>query len=558
MKPFDKRWWVHGLGAAILASASALAACQGCRSTGTPGGEAATGTGAPAGDDTHPTVRLYVVSDLAGALEPCGCTKDQMGGLDHAAAWIHGQATAAPNAALVAAGPLFFMDPKLKDDRRDQDVAKAETIAASLKTLGLAAFAPGVNEWAAGGAELAKLATTSGGALLFANGAPAGAADGVAAPLGQWVVRDIGGIKVGLVGVSMAGQGPSLAPPPPVTVTPPPEALARGIEALKKAGAQVFVALAATGRGEAKRLADAVPSLTAIVVGSTGGTGELNLPASPPERVGDVLVLETGNHLTTVGVLDLFVRGGSFAFADGTGLELGTKREELRHRIDDLRGRIAQWDRDPSVKKEDVDARRDEVKKLEGDLAALDAHPTPPKGSFFRYGVQEIRESLGVDPAVKSAAVSYFKAINEHNRVAFADRPIVAATPDQPTYTGIDACSKCHKEERAVWNDTRHANAYATLADQDKQFNLDCVSCHVTGYEQPGGSNVTHVAKLQNVQCEVCHGPGSKHAADPKHVKPPTPKPKGDLCLSCHHPPHVEGFDPEKKMADILGPGHGL
>jgi hypothetical protein len=35
-------------------------------------------------------------------------------------------------------------------------------------------------------------------------------------------------------------------------------------------------------------------------------------------------------------------------------------------------------------------------------------------------------------------------------------------------------------------------------------------------------------------------------------------KPKGDLCLKCHHPPHVEGFDPEKKMADIIGPGHGL
>jgi hypothetical protein len=60
------------------------------------------------------------------------------------------------------------------------------------------------------------------------------------------------------------------------------------------------------------------------------------------------------------------------------------------------------------------------------------------------------------------------------------------------------------------------------------------------------------------VQCEICHGPGSKHGADPKHVPPPTKKPNGDLCLKCHHPPHVEGFDAEKKMADIIGPGHGL
>ncbi len=129
---------------------------------------------------------------------------------------------------------------------------------------------------------------------------------------------------------------------------------------------------------------------------------------------------------------------------------------------------------------------------------------------------------------------------------------------DQAGFIGVDACTKCHKEPREVWDGTRHAHAYATLADQEKQFNLDCVSCHVTGYEQPGGSTVTHVSGLENVQCEVCHGPGSKHASDPKHVKPVTSKPKGDACVACHHSPHVEGFDPEAKMANILGPGHGL
>ncbi|MGO8998504.1 MAG: multiheme c-type cytochrome [Polyangiaceae bacterium] len=551
--PFDKRATI--LGAAVLAAATALAACQGCRSTSGPTKE---GGGGGLSDGTTPTVRLYLVSDLAGALEPCGCTKDQLGGLDHAAAWIRAQRAAAPSSALVSAGPLFFMDPKLKDDRRDQDIAKAETIAAALKTLGFAAFAPGVNEWAGGEAELKKLEGESGGALLFANGVGAESTD--SPPLGQWVVRNIGGVKVGFIGVSAAGEAPSLAPPPPVRVTPSTDAIARGVEALKKGGAQVFVALAATGRGEAKRLADAVPSLTAIVVGSPGGSGELNSPAPPPERIGNVLILETGNHLTTVGVLDLFVRDrdAPLVFADATGLELGQKREELRRRIDDLRGRIAQWDRDPAVKKEDVDARKAEVVTLESDLAALDVHATPQAGSFFRYGVQEIRDTLGVDPEVKAAAVAYYKQINEHNRAAFADRAPPPPAIDKPTYTGVDACSKCHKEERAVWDDTRHAHAYAALADQDKQFNLDCVSCHVTGYEQPGGSNVTHVARLENVQCEVCHGPGSKHGLDPHHVKMPNPKPQGDLCLGCHHSPHVEGFDPVKKMADILGPGHGL
>ncbi|HEY2513986.1 MAG TPA: multiheme c-type cytochrome [Polyangiaceae bacterium] len=537
----------------MLASSALLAACQGCRST--PGAENASATAADTGNTAGPTVRLYVTSDLAGALEPCGCTKDQLGGLDHAAAWMRSEKAHAPNAALVTAGPLFFMDATLKPDHRDQDITKAETIAASLKSLGFAAFAPGANEWAAGDAELAKLQAASGGAMLLANGA-----SGAPGTDPGWVVRTIGGVKVGFLGVSGGGAAAatSMATPFPVTTSPPAEAITRGVEALKKQGVSIFVALAAVGRGEAKRLADRVPTLTAILVGSPGGSGDQNSPASPPERIGAVLVLETGNHLTNVGALDLVVRNGSFSFADGTGLELGQKREELRRHIDDLRGRIAQWDGDPAVKKEDLDARRAEVTKLEGELAALDVHPAPPSGSYFRYALQDIRTSLGTDDEVKKAAIAYYKQINDKNKVAFADRVAPKPGPGEPGYVGVDACTKCHKEAREVWDGTRHATAYKTLADEDKQFNLDCVSCHVTGYERPGGSTVVHVQKLENVGCEVCHGPGSKHSADPKHVKIPVEKPKGDSCLACHHPPHVEGFDAEAKMAGILGPGHGL
>jgi hypothetical protein len=84
------------------------------------------------------------------------------------------------------------------------------------------------------------------------------------------------------------------------------------------------------------------------------------------------------------------------------------------------------------------------------------------------------------------------------------------------------------------------------------------VGCHVTGYEQPGGTTVTHVEKLQNVQCEVCHGPGSRHPLDPADKSRIVAKPATDRCLDCHHAPHVEAFDPVAKMKEILGPGHGM
>jgi hypothetical protein len=485
-------------------------------------------------------VRLYLVTDLAGALEPCGCTKDQLGGLDHFGAWVKREQAKAPAALVASAGPLFFMDDKLDGDRAEQDRIKAQTIARVLRALGFAAFAPAYNDWADGAPALASLADASGAAMLLGAG--------------KAVVRDVGGVKVGFVGYGQSKDA---------TAASPEEAVKRGVADAKAHGAEVLVALAAVGRGEAKRLADTVPELTAVVVGAPKAAGEANTTAPQGEQVGNVLVVQAANHLQSVALLDLYVReplvpGTIVKFADATGLELSRKREDLARRIDELHVRIAAWERDPSVAPGDVAARRAELADLESQRDALDVRPPPAKGSFFRYSVREMRESLGKDPAVEADMIAYYKAVDDRNRTLFADRSPPAAAAGQATYVGIEACTTCHPGPRAVWNDTPHSRAYPTLSRQFKEFNLECVSCHVTGYEQPGGSTVTHVEKLQNVQCEVCHGPGSKHVANPADTASLVARPTGSRCLECHHPPHVEGFDPAVKMREILGPGHGM
>jgi hypothetical protein len=337
----------------------------------------------------------------------------------------------------------------------------------------------------------------------------------------------------------------------------------RSAERAKAEGANVLVALVAVGRGEAKRVADAVPELTAVVVGSTKSNGEANTKAPEDERVGDVLIVQAANHLQSVAVLDLFVRepivpGKLVRFADATGLERAHKREQVQGRIDDLRIRIAAWERDKKIAADDLRARRNELAELETQREELDRSPPPPSGSFFRTTNVEIRESLGRDPAVEGELAGYYKAVNEHNRRALADRRPAPAAPGEATYVGIEACSKCHPAPREVWQKTAHSRAYATLSTQFKEFNLECVGCHVTGYERPGGSTATYVESLKDVQCEVCHGPGSAHAVDPGDKTKIVGKPNAAICLGCHHPPHVEGFDSVAKVADILGPGHGL
>jgi len=516
-------------GAFMLALAG-LSACEGCKNGGS--------TGPRVPETETPTVRLFLSSDGAGALEPCGCVKDQLGGLDHLGALLRKEQV--PNAAFAAAGPLFFMDPELKADKASQDRAKAETIAQVLRGFNLAAFAPGKNEWAGGPELLGKITQASGGAMLFGN-APSGTAT---------YVRELGGVKVGFVGVSNAETplGPT---------KPPEETVKAGVAELRGKGAKVFIALAATGRGAAKRLADVAPELTAVVVGSPGGQGDVNTLAPPVEMVGNVLLIETGNHFQNVAVLDLFVRGDAYTFADGAGLDRNRQREELTKRIDELRVKLAVWEKDPKIQKSDIEARRSDVAKLETERAQLDKAPPPKTGSYFRYRLEDVRDNLGADDRVKAQMTELYKRVNDENRQAFQGRKPKPVTAGEPSYVGIETCSTCHEDARAFWDKTAHASAYKTLSSQYKEFNLDCVSCHVTGYERPGGSTVTFVDALKNVQCETCHGPGSQHVKSAGKTASPAAKPKADLCETCHHPPHVHTFDAKAKMDMILGPGHG-
>jgi 2',3'-cyclic-nucleotide 2'-phosphodiesterase (5'-nucleotidase family) len=539
-------FWVPVM--AIVAAAG-LAACQGCKPP--PPGAADAGAAAPA---TKPAVRLYVLSTVAGALEPCGCSKDQLGGVDHLAAFIANQRDEAPNQLVVGAGPMLFMEPTVEGDHASQDSWKAEALALAAKDIGLAAWAPGANDWALGAEALAKYQAQSGAALLARNLDGAGAAGGVA-------VREIAGLKVGLIGVSDPKDRAG-AYPEGVKAGPAIEAMKAGVEEAKRQGAKVLVGLAALPRGEALRLADHVPDLHVLVLGKPSERGDGNDGPKPPVMIGSTLVVETPNHLQAVAIVDLFVQGdgdGRLVFADAGGVAKAEELISLSTRIRELENRIHEWEEDKKVDAKDIADRKADLEKLRAEKAKLESAETAVTGSFFRYRSVEVREGLGIDKTVADRLIAYYKRVNDHNKQAFADRVPPPAAKGEASYIGIDACTDCHDEARKVFDATAHARAYATLEKDHKEFNLDCVSCHVTGYGKPGGSTVTHNEKLRDVQCEECHGPGSLHAKEPEKKGLITLAPTPESCVSqCHHPPHVEGFDAVAKMKLVLGPGHGM
>lgn len=484
------------------------------------------------------------MSTGAGALEPCGCVKDMLGGVDHFAALVASEAPSSPRRLVLGAGPMLFADPVVEPKKQAQDEWKAHAMFGVLRDTGLAAWTPGANDFALGTEFLAKLPGTAE-VLVAAN------LEGFASKPAR--VIDVGGERVGIAGVSVprfsadAQKG--------IAIGDPAQGLESASKWLTEQGARIRVALVAMPRGDALRLAEKVTGFHVVLVGKGVEQGETNDPPTPPVLVGQTLVVETPNHLQAVASVDLFVKDGSYSFADGSGIADEERRQSLMLRISDLEARLDKARGAPS----DLAARRRDLERSKAELATLSKERPAPAGSFFRYRYLEIREKLGTDAKASERLSEYYRRVNEHNRDAFKDVLPPPVPAGESGYVGVDACTSCHKEERAFWDGTGHAKAYPTLSRQNKQFNLECVGCHVTGYEAPGGSTVAHVDKLENVQCEVCHGPGSRHAEKPEQKGLVVAKPEKSLCAGkCHHPPHVKpSWSVDDAWPHIIGKGHG-
>jgi hypothetical protein len=207
------------------------------------------------------------------------------------------------------------------------------------------------------------------------------------------------------------------------------------------------------------------------------------------------------------------------------------------------------------------------IAELRARVQALRATPLPeppPDRPSLRISFIPITEALPEDPAVRRILTRYYGAVARMNLAAAAKRPCPPPAKAEASYIGLDdappggtvACKVCHAGAFDQWKGTRHAGAYATLARAERQFDLDCITCHVTGWKAPGGPcNVAATEGRRDVQCEACHGPASLHAVDPPgHIDR---SPTAEKCRTCHTPEHSTHFEPESYFKKITGVGHG-
>ena len=118
---------------------------------------------------------------------------------------------------------------------------------------------------------------------------------------------------------------------------------------------------------------------------------------------------------------------------------------------------------------------------------------------------------------------------------------------DQPVYVGAETCAECHPDQfESFINNSKKAKSFTSIqrmAGKLTPVDLEaCYGCHTTGYGKPGGfRSEQETPHLKNTGCEVCHGPGSRHAEseDPDDL---TAVISVDDCMTCHNSERVSAF----------------
>ncbi len=169
----------------------------------------------------------------------------------------------------------------------------------------------------------------------------------------------------------------------------------------------------------------------------------------------------------------------------------------------------------------------------------------------FNHEVKSLPPEVADAPRMLDWYQAYTDRLKEEYIASVALKKKLAAASSP--YSGAKACKTCHEQVYKTWRKSKHAKAYRALVKVNKAFDSACVTCHVVGFEKPGGFIDIELTKnLSNVQCESCHGAASEHVASAGKVAVENHGwSKEKMCGQCHIQKHSPSFSIEEYWKKI-------
>jgi hypothetical protein len=300
----------------------------------------------------------------------------------------------------------------------------------------------------------------------------------------------------------------------------------------------------------------------------------------PPKQVDNPLICQVGDKGGYLGRLDIRWNASHRWQHDFAG-QLRTVQDRLDRTnwlIKRNRWSKRRFQRDQAAVNKEYQELLDTRDKLQTEIRQLQERSRREAEGFCTYtnSFLGIRTTIPEDRAVKAIIVQAARTVNRINRKRLQQQRQQLRTtsrtgqghvnnpdPGMAAMAGWRTCRPCHPGQTEFWLKTGHARSWRTLAAVNQQFNLNCMVCHVTlpAYDKTTGYTTDYNTEqrlallpsvFNNVGCEACHGPGKKHARQPKLVG--MRKAGATVCLTCHTPEHDNNFNFKHKLEKIRCP----
>jgi hypothetical protein len=318
--------------------------------------------------------------------------------------------------------------------------------------------------------------------------------------LRPFIVREVPSRHKGAKPVRVAFIGlteTTPAPPPGLKFIDPAEAARRTVPEARKLADVVVVLAKVSSQIEVARIAREAPGIDIIL---DGNAGSLESGFTPPLYVGSTLIVFTPYETRMIGELR-FYRDAQGKF---TTKQRFVALDEILVPEDPAAKQVVE-----AANGAESETRANSRKLLEDWLTAsrvrVTTRPTDP-------------DSLG------SASI--------------------------PTLVSSAACSQCHVAQYMKWANSAHAQTTNPLPARALEFEASCLGCHATGAKPANPVNNLDLARLPNVQCEQCHGPGSNHIKNPGKGYGRVSDMK-TACVGCHTSETSPKFDLQAAWAKI-------